>query len=89
MVTWKKKSEEGFPQFYFLCTACDEEQAKGLSAGGWLKTRDGEPAQCNACAQKCALMVKGLWSADEESRLKECAVCPYYEPCFFKGRHFC
>lgn len=90
MPTWKfKPAGEGFPQYYFLCSACDEELAAGLSAGGWSKTRGGEPVLCNSCATKCALMTEGLWGADEETRLSTCARCPHYEPCFFKGRHFC
>lgn len=88
MVTWKRQCEFG-PQFYFLCSACNEPMAKGMAAGGWEKTRDGEPAECNACAAKCALMKKGLWSSSEEIRFAECARCEFYEPCFFKGRHYC
>lgn len=89
LVTWKRKGEEGQPQYWFLCSACNEPMAQGLAAGGWVKARDGEPAECNACAQKCALHAKGLWGADEQTRLAECAACGFYEPCFFKGRHYC
>lgn len=50
MATWKRAAQDGHPQYYFLCGACDEEQAGGLDKGGWRKIREGEPARCNACA---------------------------------------
>ncbi|MBE0616819.1 MAG: hypothetical protein IH608_02675, partial [Proteobacteria bacterium] len=76
-------------QYYFLCTACDEQQGQGLANGGWRRIRDGEPARCNACALKCALTVQRLWAAPDEARFAVCGECPYYDPCVFKGRHYC
>lgn len=89
MATWKGGAQDGHPQYYFLCGACDEQQAEGLVKGGWRKIRDGEPARCNACALKCALTTRRLWAAEDEVRFAVCDACPHYEPCVFKGRHYC
>ena len=89
MPTWKLTADAARPQYYFLCRDCDEEHAQGLVNGGWVKKRDGDPAQCDACARKCALTAKGLWSAGDEVRFAECDACTFYEPCVFKGRHYC
>lgn len=89
MSTWKLDAEPGRPQYYFLCRDCDEKHAQGLVKGGWVKKREGEPAQCNACAQKCSLTANSLWSASDEVRFAVCEGCAFYGPCVFKGRHFC
>ncbi len=89
MTTWRRQAEDGRPQYYFLCSACDVQQAEGLTRGGWAKTRDGEPAQCNACALKCALTAQGLWAEADDVRFAICESCAHFEPCVFKGRHYC
>ncbi len=89
MPTWKLAADPERPQYYFLCRDCDEQHAQGLAAGGWVKKREGDPAQCDACALTCALTAKGLWSASEALWFADCRVCAFCEPCVFKGRHYC
>lgn len=88
MPTWKRKTSKE-TLFCHLCQACNDRVAAMLAEKGWRKIRDGEPASCNECTQKCALSVKGLWGAEDSVRYAACAACPDYEPCPFKGRHYC
>lgn len=89
MPTWKRSSGEKSKEYYHLCRRCSEKMADGLIAEGWELVREGEPAECSNCVQKCTLSKKGLWGEPDEVRRAVCRQCTEYNDCDLKGEYYC
>ncbi|MFH1217750.1 MAG: hypothetical protein V1706_14745 [Pseudomonadota bacterium] len=88
MPTWKLKTETE-TLFYHICSSCNQKSAEALAKAGWQKIRDGEPASCRECVNKCALTSQGLWGAEDKVRYDICKGCPELAECPLKGRYYC